>query len=74
MKYIFDQMPKPCKSKEQRMRIQMRWGSNRHIKELLFRSENKREIRKENREEQSFRHKKMKEGDKNDHKSGKQMK
>jgi hypothetical protein len=47
---------------------------NRHLKELLYCFKNKRRIRKKDREEQRFRHKKIKEGDKNDLKSGKHVK
>jgi hypothetical protein len=41
----------------------MRWRSNRHIKEFLFSSKNKRQIQKKDREEQRSRLKKMKESD-----------
>jgi hypothetical protein len=51
-------MPKPWESEEWQMRKRMRWGSNRHIKELLYRSKKKRRVRKENREGQRSRHKK----------------
>jgi hypothetical protein len=46
-----------------------RWGSSRHNKELLYRYKNKSQIRKEDREKQWSRHKKIK-----DLKSRKQVK
>jgi uncharacterized protein YaeQ len=56
------------------MKKRIRWESNRHIKETLYRYKNKRQIWKEDCVEQLSRHKKNKEGDKKDSENGKQVK